>query len=166
MLTANGLVDQRESDSRATSRGTMDAPENEQDIQLQRSSPELLADLQSSLRSFLWKTTKLGKIQIRKRVRVRETDRLVNLVFSSSLTSSEWSLISPPARALPRTSPTSRSPPRQTCTSPSGCSHCLPSINALGTQGSAYTKAHTTALDATLQRNMQTPLHILQDQRG
>ncbi len=149
-----------------TSRGTMDAPEDEQDIQLQRSSPELLADLQSSLKPFLWKTTKSGKTQIRKRVRVRETDRLVNLVFSSSPTYSEWPLISPPARALPRTSSTSRSPPRQTCTSPSRCSHCLPSINALGTQGSACTKAHTTALDATLRRNMQTPVHILQDQRG
>src|SRR6266536_3045234 len=101
-----------------TSRGTMDAPEDEQDIQLQRSSPELLADLQSSLKPFLWKTTKSGKTQIRKRVRVRETDRLVNLVFSSSPTYSEWPLISPPARALPRTSSTSRSPPRQTCTSP------------------------------------------------
>ena len=58
----------------------MDAAEDDQDVLLQRTSPELLADLQNSIDPFLWKVSKSGKWQIRRRVRVRETDRLVNLV--------------------------------------------------------------------------------------
>jgi hypothetical protein len=60
----------------------MDAPEDDQDVKLQRASHELLADLQTSLDLFLWKITPLGKRRIRRRVRVRETDRLVALVLS------------------------------------------------------------------------------------
>jgi hypothetical protein len=58
----------------------MDAPEDDQDVKLQRASHELLADLQASLDPFLWKSTRSGKRKIRRRVRVRETDRLVALV--------------------------------------------------------------------------------------
>jgi hypothetical protein len=65
----------------------MDAAEVEQDVQLQRTSPELLADFQQSLKPFLWKTTKSGKTQIRRRVRTREADRLVYLVHHSLLPS-------------------------------------------------------------------------------
>ena len=71
---------------------TMDAPEVEQDLKLQRTSPDLLADLQHSLEPFLWKSTRSGKKRIRRRVRTRETDRLVNLVRSSM--SVRWMLIS------------------------------------------------------------------------
>ena len=63
----------------------MDAPEDDQDVKLQRASHELLADLQTSLDPFLWKLTPLGKKRIRRRVRVRETDRLVALVFFPTL---------------------------------------------------------------------------------
>lgn len=58
----------------------MDASNDDQDIVLQRSSPELLADLLGSLDHFLWRITKNEKRQIRRRVRVRETDRLISLV--------------------------------------------------------------------------------------
>jgi hypothetical protein len=52
----------------------MDIPED-QDIQLQRASSELLVDLQTSLKPFLWRDGK-----IRRRVRAKETDRLVALL--------------------------------------------------------------------------------------
>ena len=58
----------------------MDVAEKEQDVLLQGSAPTLLADLQRSLKPFLWNPS--GKI--RKRVRVKETDRLVNLVGTHS----------------------------------------------------------------------------------
>lgn len=58
----------------------MDAAEEEQDIKLQRASAELIADFHRSLQPFLWKTTADGKLHIRRRVRSRETDRLVALV--------------------------------------------------------------------------------------
>ncbi|RDL35861.1 uncharacterized protein BP5553_06473 [Venustampulla echinocandica] len=58
----------------------MDAPEDDRDVLLQRSSAELLADLESSLKPFLWKTTVSGKVQIRRGVRIRETNRLVDLL--------------------------------------------------------------------------------------
>lgn len=58
----------------------MDAAEDDQDVKLQRASADLLADFQSSLKPFLWKTTKSGKSRVRDRVRVRDTARLANLV--------------------------------------------------------------------------------------
>jgi hypothetical protein len=58
----------------------MDVPEVEKDVKLQRKSADFIADLSKSLKPFLWKTTKSGRPSIRRRVRVRETDRLVNLV--------------------------------------------------------------------------------------
>lgn len=60
----------------------MDAPEDEKDVVLERQSADLLADLERSLRPFLWRTVP-GKQQcedIRRKVRVRDADRLVNLV--------------------------------------------------------------------------------------
>lgn len=64
----------------------MDAPEDDRDIKLQRVSADLLADLDSSLKPFLWKTTSSGSAKVRRRVRVRATDRLVVLVWAP------WSL--------------------------------------------------------------------------
>ncbi|KAE8442213.1 hypothetical protein EG329_003742 [Mollisiaceae sp. DMI_Dod_QoI] len=58
----------------------MDAAEDDQDVKLERASADLLADFQSSLQPFLWKNTKSGRKQIRNRVRVRDTARLVNLL--------------------------------------------------------------------------------------
>ncbi|TVY40914.1 Tubulin-specific chaperone D [Lachnellula subtilissima] len=58
----------------------MDAPEDDRDIKLQRASADLLADLESSLKPFLWKSTSSGKAKVRRRVRVRATDRLVILL--------------------------------------------------------------------------------------
>ncbi|TVY41842.1 Tubulin-specific chaperone D [Lachnellula occidentalis] len=59
---------------------SMDAPDDDRDIKLQRASADLLADLESSLKPFLWKTTSSGKAKVRRRVRVRATDRLVDLL--------------------------------------------------------------------------------------
>ena len=61
----------------------MDAAEDDRDLQVQRASPELLADLQASLPPFLWRTRSLPSGQnnkIRRMVRVKETDRIVALV--------------------------------------------------------------------------------------
>ncbi|PVH69227.1 hypothetical protein DL98DRAFT_564504 [Cadophora sp. DSE1049] len=53
----------------------MDAPEIEQDVQLERSAPNLLADLGQSLQPFLRRNG-----QIRRNVRSSDSDRLVNLL--------------------------------------------------------------------------------------
>lgn len=58
-----------------------DAPEEEQDIQLQKSADKLIAELQAALHPFLWKATKDEKSRIRRQVRVRDTDSLVALVL-------------------------------------------------------------------------------------
>lgn len=58
----------------------MDAPDEEQDVKLQRYSPELLADFESSLQPFLWRKLPDGGLKIRKKVRTRDTDRLIGLV--------------------------------------------------------------------------------------
>ena len=58
----------------------MDAAEEEQDVQVQKHSANLLADFDASLKPFLWRTLKAGKLRIRRRVRVKETDRLLRLV--------------------------------------------------------------------------------------
>lgn len=61
----------------------MDAAADEQDVTLQRASADLLADLTQSLTPFLWRQSPQGGLRIRKRVRARETDRIVALVYSS-----------------------------------------------------------------------------------
>ncbi len=58
----------------------MDSAEDEQDLKLQRASADLLAELQSALRPFLWKKVPSGGTRIRRRVTARETDRLIALV--------------------------------------------------------------------------------------
>jgi hypothetical protein len=58
----------------------MDAAEDEQDVQLQKAASGLLADFDSVLKPFLWRTLHNGKLQIRRRVRARETERLLRLV--------------------------------------------------------------------------------------
>lgn len=62
-----------------------DAPEEDKDVVLQRSSAESLRDVKDSLEGFLWTTTKSGGRKIRRRVRVKDTDRLVNLVCAYSI---------------------------------------------------------------------------------
>ena len=62
----------------------MDATEDEGDVKLQRASADLLADLQRSLHPFLWQKLPSGAERIRRRVRIRERDRLVALVGISS----------------------------------------------------------------------------------
>jgi hypothetical protein len=59
---------------------TMDAAEYEGDVQLQKAASGLLADFETSLQPFLWRTLDSGKLRIRRRVRVREKDRLLRLV--------------------------------------------------------------------------------------
>lgn len=58
----------------------MDASEVDRDVLLQKSSAELLVDLETSLKPFLWKTPSSGNPRVRRRVRAREADRLVGLV--------------------------------------------------------------------------------------
>lgn len=58
----------------------MDVTNDESDVLLHKSSPELIADLRKSLIPFLWRNKQSGKKQIRAQVRVKEADRLVNLV--------------------------------------------------------------------------------------
>ncbi|TVY83990.1 Tubulin-specific chaperone D [Lachnellula suecica] len=57
----------------------MDAAADDADIKLQGASADLIGDLERSLKPFLWKTTKT-KTKIRRRVRARETERLVALL--------------------------------------------------------------------------------------
>ena len=59
---------------------TMDAAEYEGDVQLQKAASGLLTDFDTSLQPFLWRTLDSGKLRIRRRVRVREKDRLLHLV--------------------------------------------------------------------------------------
>jgi len=73
----------------------MDAPEDA-DLQVQRASPDLIADLHASLEPFLWRiesgtgnpnpnASAKQQRRIRRRVRARETDRIVALVRNCSL---------------------------------------------------------------------------------
>lgn len=59
---------------------SMDAAEYEGDVQLQKAASGLLADFETSLQPFLWRTLDSGKLRIRRRVRVREKDRMLRLV--------------------------------------------------------------------------------------
>lgn len=58
----------------------MDLGELERDEKLYRTSPELLLDFKSTLDSLLWTTSSSGRLHIRRRVRVKDTDRLIGLV--------------------------------------------------------------------------------------
>lgn len=61
----------------------MDAPEEDKDVLLQRSSEDILSELQTSLKSFLRKTEKK---KVRRHVRVRETQGILSLVCPTSTT--------------------------------------------------------------------------------
>jgi len=63
----------------------MDATNDDQDVLLHRSCPDLIADLQKSLDPFLWRTTTSGRKQARRNVRAKEATRLVNLVRSCTI---------------------------------------------------------------------------------
>ncbi|KAF7871807.1 hypothetical protein EAF04_003914 [Stromatinia cepivora] len=56
----------------------MDAADDDKDVRLQRESGELLEDFEKSLHPFLHNVTNKG--QLRRRVRIRETDRLAALL--------------------------------------------------------------------------------------
>jgi hypothetical protein len=60
--------------------GIMDAPDQDRDAWVQKSSATLLADFETSLKPFLWKNYGTSSKDIRRRVRVKETDRLIALV--------------------------------------------------------------------------------------
>jgi tubulin-specific chaperone D len=59
----------------------METAGEEQEIRLQRASADLLADLERSLRPFLWRTPANGESRIRRKVRFREIRRLLTLVW-------------------------------------------------------------------------------------
>ena len=86
----------------------MDAADDDKDVRLQRESGELLEDFEKSLHPFLYNVTNKG--QLRRRVRIRETDRLTALVWILS-PSKHHLLKFHIARQLPRASSTSRSTP-------------------------------------------------------
>lgn len=58
----------------------MDAAEDDCDVQLQRYSADLIADFKASIGPFLYRNNPDGSRKIRRRVRTRETDRLIGLV--------------------------------------------------------------------------------------
>lgn len=59
---------------------TMDAPEEDLDIKLQKISGDLLKDFNASLRPFLRKGKVAGKSHVRAYVRTREAARLTSSV--------------------------------------------------------------------------------------
>jgi hypothetical protein len=60
---------------------TMDAPEDDLDIKLQKISGDLIVDFDKSLRPFLRKPDGAGgTASVRSRVRARETERLISSV--------------------------------------------------------------------------------------
>lgn len=59
---------------------TMDAPEDDLDIKLQKISADLITDFDKSLGPFLRKQNASGNSPVRPRVRTRETDRLISSV--------------------------------------------------------------------------------------
>jgi len=58
----------------------MDAAEYEGDVQLQKAASGLLTDFDTSIQPFLWRGLDSTKLRIRRRVRVKEKDRLLRLV--------------------------------------------------------------------------------------
>ncbi len=52
----------------------------ENDVKLTRLSDDFIEDFENSLAGFLYVVDKNGATKIRRKVRTRETDRLVNLV--------------------------------------------------------------------------------------
>lgn len=58
----------------------MDAAEDDREVQVQRASADWLKDYETSLEPFLYRTQPDGTKKIRRRVRQRDTDRLVGLV--------------------------------------------------------------------------------------
>jgi tubulin-specific chaperone D len=62
----------------------MDVSEEERDVKVQKAASGLLADFESSLKPFLWRTLGDGRLRIRKRVRHREAERLLRLVSNKN----------------------------------------------------------------------------------
>lgn len=58
----------------------MDVAADEKDVRLQKASAELIADLDTSLKPFLWRTDEAGVLSLRRNVHTRELGRLINLV--------------------------------------------------------------------------------------
>lgn len=59
---------------------SMDAAEDDREVQVQKASADWLKDFETSLPSFLYRLQPDGSRKIRRRVRQRDTDRLVELV--------------------------------------------------------------------------------------
>lgn len=133
----------------------MDAAEQEKDVLLQGSAPDLLDNLQKSLKSFLWNPS--GKI--RKRVKVKETDRLVNLV-DYILSLQACCLLTNIARTISRAPSAPRSPPQPTAPCHSRCASCLSSVISREPSHRSH-----QAANPALERNLQTSIYLLQDQR-
>jgi hypothetical protein len=146
----------KEKDSNCRRVHAMDAPEEDQEVKLQRASQDLLADLQQSLDPFLWKTTASGKRKIRRMVRVRETDRLVALVclpISFALVGVDSSIL---VRAIPRESTTTRSPSSKPRSASRRCLPRLPYIEAF-----KQTTNIRPAANDQLKVNMQAYVYVL-----
>ena len=58
----------------------MDAAEDDRDVQVQKASADWIEDFETSLPQFLYRQQPDGSKKIRRRVRQRDTDRLVGLV--------------------------------------------------------------------------------------
>ena len=61
----------------------MDAAEYEGDVQLQKAASGLLADFNTSRQPFLWRVLDGGKLRIRRRLRVKEKDKLLPVCWIS-----------------------------------------------------------------------------------
>jgi hypothetical protein len=62
----------------------MDAAEDDRDIKLQKLSSTFITDFERALHPFLYRTTPDGTTKVRRNVRAREANRLVDLVRPSS----------------------------------------------------------------------------------
>jgi hypothetical protein len=106
----------------------MDAADEDKDVQLQKQSSQLLADFETSLPRFLWKNLRNEEghsRRIRRRVRRRDTDRLISLVgqfstFRGTVTDKYQ------ARTVPRITSTPGPAPPNSRPRPRRCFPCLP----------------------------------------
>lgn len=75
---------------RRTTRGEMDAPEDDLDIKLQRVSSELIATFDQRLPTLLRRSNGLGEFRVRSRVRVREAAHLMSNVRENERAIPVW----------------------------------------------------------------------------
>jgi hypothetical protein len=139
----------------------MDAVEEEQDVQLQRASADLLTDFEHSLKPFLYRHSADGTARIRRKVRAREADRLVALVRPLNTPIPPFQVLTPfpTARAFPRTPTVARSSSGTTSAYTRGCA---PRIfkDAFPVEEASHGQS---PLNPTLPSDLQVIIHILQD---